>query len=188
MSTLEKSIRYARIGLNDRLNPDRLSKYSIENSLKPPVITPDFFVTKLAELKNISNVIGMEELKKRLLFVENRTTPPSIEKVPDTVTIVKEIPNPHEELLAKLALVNRIMQRGRRGSRCLAQQEHTPENCQGRVHLKKSGASSESRSISQQNIRTVSKSAEGNNKTPRRSGAQSTTKKEKSSKIKPLAA
>jgi hypothetical protein len=164
MSTLEVGTRQARIRINSRLNPDSLTK-PLETALSKPLhITPEFFTRKLAKLKNISSVIGMEELKQRLLMAENRVIMPEIEKAPHVDTIIIEIPNPHKDILEKLARVNRIMQRGRRGSRCLAQPEHSPKNCQGRVHLKKSGSGSQSGSINQPNIRIVDKSPEGNSK------------------------
>lgn len=134
MSNLERKFRILGNRYGMRFNPVSTHESEGSSDSRSLVIDSKFIKEKVNQLKNMSDILGTNDLRgKRLLIAENSVVPKTKE-MPDTNTVIAEIPKPHKDILDKLSDVNQSVQRAyrrmRRGSRCRARGKHSYGECE----------------------------------------------------------
>lgn len=105
--------------------PENITRFP-ESSPNLTIIRPDQRLAQIIELQNPRIDISANLVKPEIGLLEK--------------TKKAETFNPSKKSKSYIDQLRRhfMMRRSRRGSRCLAQPDHEPRDCQGRRHLKKS--------------------------------------------------
>lgn len=133
--------RYAVAKRPAEIGPDGLGASS-----KPDFFGPEWSLLKRNEIVPVASKYGLEsvillETSKKEVLVKNLTeVSPKIDEIKKDLAY-----NPSKKSKQLIDEKGRhiLYRRARRGSRCLAQPDHEPTDCQGRKHLKKSQSAQE---------------------------------------------